>query len=207
MKLVSLRCPNCDANINTEIGNRSTFFCPYCGSKIYVDDEVQRIEINVNHTYRKIDEARIQESRAQIRKSEAKRDIELKQLEFKENQERRKHQENKTTWIVMIILFLLPMMFLGIMAIDEDINEKQSIAEGKVQIGTYWKDFQGQNYETVVNELKARGFTNIETYDLDDAGWLKNKENTIKSVSVNGETQFYGYDYFNLTDKIVLTYH
>ena len=66
MKLVSLRCPNCDANINTEIGNRSTFFCPYCGSKIYVDDEVQRVEVNVNHTYRKIDEARIQENQRKL---------------------------------------------------------------------------------------------------------------------------------------------
>ena len=64
MKLVSLRCPNCHANVNTEIGERTTFFCPYCGSEVYVDDEVQRVEVNINHTYRKIDEARIEESRA-----------------------------------------------------------------------------------------------------------------------------------------------
>ena len=99
------------------------------------------------------------------------------------------------------------MAAFGIMALIEDVNEKQSIAQGKVQIGTYCKDFVGQNYETVVNELKARGFTNIETFDLDDAGWLTNRENTIKAVSVNGKTFFYGYDYFNLTDKIVITYH
>lgn len=207
MKLVSIRCPNCHANINTEIGVRSTFFCPYCGSRVYVDDEVQRIEVNVNHTYRKIDEARIHESQAQIRKSEVKRDIELKRLEFKEKQERREHQEYKTMWVILLTIVLLPLLFLGIMAVGEDIIEKQSIAEGKVQIGTNWEDFQGQNYKTVVNELKARGFTNIETHDLDDAGWMKSEENTIKSVSVNGKTQFNRNDYFNLTDKIIITYH
>ena len=133
MKLVSLRCPNCDANINTEIGNRSTFFCPYCGSKIYVDDEVQRVEVNVNHTYRKIDEARIQENQRKLRK-----------LELEERKAQREHQENKTFLIIFtLVLPALIMAAFGIMALIEDVNEKQSIAQGKVQIGTYCKDFAG----------------------------------------------------------------
>lgn len=196
MKLVSLRCPNCDANINTEIGNRSTFFCPYCGSKIYVDDEVQRVEVNVNHTYRKIDEARIQESQRKLRK-----------LELEERKSQREHQETKMTLFFALALVVLFVVIAGIAIFVEDVGEKQSIAQGKVQIGISSEDFVGKNYETVVKELEARGFTNIETFDLDDAGWLINRENTIKAVSVNGKTSFYSYDYFDLADKIIITYH
>ena len=207
MKLVSLRCPNCHANVNTEIGERTTFFCPYCGSEVYVDDEVQRVEVNINHTYRKIDEARIEESRARQQKSEAKKDVELRRLELKEKQAQRDHQEMKTILLFAFLLPVLCLMVMGIMALIENVNEKECIAQGKVQIGTDWGDFEGQNYETVVNELEARGFTNIETFDLDDAGWIRNRENTVKTVSINGKTRFYNHDFFDLTDKIVITYH
>ena len=56
MKFYPLKCPQCGATIDVEEGRR-TIFCQYCGSKIFIDDEVKRSEVtHVIH-----DEARIQE--------------------------------------------------------------------------------------------------------------------------------------------------
>ena len=200
MKLVSLRCPNCDANVNTEIKNQSTFFCPYCGSRIYVDDGVKRVEVSINQTYRKVEEAR-------IRESDTKREIEFERLAHKERQDKRDNRMFGATMLGLAIFVLLLFGALFAMDISSTKKAEEMEAQGKVKIGTYYSDFEGEKYQAVVKELEARGFTNIETVDLDDAGWFTNKADTIKSISINGNTQFNSSDYFYLTDKIVITYH
>lgn len=38
MKLISLKCPNCGADINLDAGNNMEFgFCQYCGTKVMKD--------------------------------------------------------------------------------------------------------------------------------------------------------------------------
>ena len=196
MKLVSLRCPNCNANVNTEIGNRSTFFCPYCGGKIYVDDDVDRVEVNINQTYRKIDEAR-------IRESENKKAIELKRLAHKE----RKHKWETIQVIALLLFVVLNLGALSLMGISYDKEQERNIEQGKIQVGTFYEDFEGEKYEAVVKELTARGFTNIQIVDLDDAGLFRNKADTVKSVSINGDNSFSSSSYFFPTDKIIITHH
>lgn len=196
MKLVSLRCPNCYANVNTEIGDRSTFFCPYCGSKIYVDDDVKRVEVNTNQTYRKIDEARILES-------ENKKAIEFKRLAHKE----RKHKWEAIETIALLLFAALLLGALSLMGISYDKEEKEMIEQGKIQVGVSYEHFEGEKYEAVVKELNARGFTNIEIIDLDDAGWFRNKADTVKSVSINGDAYFGSSTYFFPTDKVIITHH
>ena len=51
------------------------------------------------------------------------------------------------------------------------------------------------------------GFENIETIDLDDAGWFKNKKDTVKMVSIGGKTNFSSSDYFSKTDQVIISYH
>lgn len=45
MKMYQLKCPSCGATIEVEL-DRKYMFCTYCGSKIYLDDNIIRIEIN-----------------------------------------------------------------------------------------------------------------------------------------------------------------
>ena len=47
MKLVKLECPNCKAPLEID-QDRLFVFCQYCGTKILLDDEEQRININAN---------------------------------------------------------------------------------------------------------------------------------------------------------------
>ena len=91
----------------------------------------------------------------------------------------------------------------------EDWKAEQAIHEakqqGKIKIGSP-RDFKGQNYEPVIAQLQALGFENIETIDLDDAGFFT-KDNSVASISVNGDSDFTEEDYFFTTDKIIITYH
>jgi hypothetical protein len=45
MKLVALNCLSCGANIDINSDKRLAF-CPYCGAKMLIDDEIQKIELS-----------------------------------------------------------------------------------------------------------------------------------------------------------------
>ena len=44
MKLIKLTCPDCGAPLEAE-SDRKFFFCSFCGKKILLDDEKQKVEI------------------------------------------------------------------------------------------------------------------------------------------------------------------
>lgn len=66
----------------------------------------------------------------------------------------------------------------------------------------------GENYQTVIPELKEAGFTNIDTKELDDliTGWLT-KDGEIEEIKINGKTEFGANDSFKKDSKVVITYH
>ena len=112
MKLVSLKCPDCKANLNIEISkNRKHCFCEYCGSKIYIDDGA------TSHTYRKIDEARIKE--AEVRENIKLKEIQLKEKEIKilekqmKNQERRIRAEHRLKRLKVFLFALFVVLSIG----------------------------------------------------------------------------------------------
>lgn len=73
MKLVSLTCPGCGANLSIEDG-RKQCFCQYCGMKIMLDDE--------SITYRTVDEARIKEAEVRMHEIDL---LEKRRAEWKKN--------------------------------------------------------------------------------------------------------------------------
>ena len=69
------------------------------------------------------------------------------------------------------------------------------------------EDYIGEDYKAVVSELKAIGFENITTIDSKDSGvkfWI-NKE--VKSISIDGMSDFDELDYFEKDVKVIITYH
>ena len=89
-KLISLKCPDCGANLDVEEG-RKQCFCQYCGRKIMIDDE----SVHTYHTYREVDEARIKEA-------EIKEQYQLKEMELKKS----KYEMEKTAMITRLVAFL-----------------------------------------------------------------------------------------------------
>lgn len=61
----------------------------------------------------------------------------------------------------------------------------------KITVGSAASEIEGQNYSEVVSELKTMGFTNITLKRSNDLvlGWLS-KEGNIKSISINGVSDF-----------------
>ena len=69
VKLISVKCPECGANLNIE-EDREQAFCTYCGTKILLHNENE-------HIYRRIDEAG-------IKQAETERIIRLREIELAE---------------------------------------------------------------------------------------------------------------------------
>ncbi|MEH7248167.1 DUF4839 domain-containing protein [Neobacillus niacini] len=77
-----------------------------------------------------------------------------------------------------------------------------------IKISKSSDEIVGENYKTVISELKETGFTNIKTKVLDDliTGFLT-KDGEIEQVEINGDTEFSVDDSFQKDSKIVITYH
>ena len=78
----------------------------------------------------------------------------------------------------------------------------------KIVVGSAASEIEGRNYSEVVKELKAMGFTNITLKRSNDLvlGWFS-KEGNIKSISINGVSDFADDDSFSFDDEIVIVVH
>jgi hypothetical protein len=70
------------------------------------------------------------------------------------------------------------------------------------------KDFEGDGYEVVVDDLAKAGFTNVEPKALEDlvTGWIS-KEGSVETIAVNGDSLFTTDDNFPKDAEIVVSYH
>lgn len=184
MKLINLKCPNCEANLEID---EKTIFCPYCGAKILVDDESQ----NINFTFRKIDEARLKEN-------ERKAFIRLKELEYEERKMIHEHKESRNMLVIGVLLMVFPFFMLN--SGDPKANE--------ITLPASSTEYKGSNYVQVVKDMKNMGFSNIETIAQNDliTGWIT-KDGDVASISINGDYDFDEDDIFPKDAKIVITYH
>lgn len=98
MKIISLKCPECDAPITIEEGHKQCY-CKYCGAKILLDDG------STTYTYRNVDAAR-------IREAEINGKIRLKELEIEQEERKHKRKNNRIKVIVTILMAVVSIPFL-----------------------------------------------------------------------------------------------
>lgn len=67
---------------------------------------------------------------------------------------------------------------------------------------------KGRDYQSVAEDFKEHGFTNIKLVELDDlvTGWLT-KEGEVESVSVDGSIDYSADTWYPNDVEIVITYH
>lgn len=67
---------------------------------------------------------------------------------------------------------------------------------------------KGRDYESVVNDFKEQGFTNINLVELDDlvTGWMT-KEGEVESVSVDGDIDYKADTWYPNDVEVVISYH
>lgn len=196
MKLYQLKCPTCGATVEIE-QDRKIMFCSYCGSKIYLDDGIKRVEItkNINYHQTYTDEAK-------IREHERKEKIQLKQLEY---EEREKKRNDRAVFICIGILFLIAVLCFGISRFYEEVGKLDA---NEVQVPFSSKDLEGENYEQVIIDLENTGFTEITTKENKDLviGFIT-KDGSVEKVSINGDSDFEEGDIFPKDASIVIIYH
>lgn len=106
MKLQAMQCPNCKAPVEP-IEDARFMFCPYCGTKILIDDieyykedsKTKREKIKADRDVRKVEA----KANAEVRKSEAARDSDIRLAE----KEAEKQKWNSIETISMMIFGLL----------------------------------------------------------------------------------------------------
>ena len=189
MRLEQLNCPSCGASIQLDLNGKKMFFCPYCGNQFAVDNGDRTYTPNINIHKRYTNDA----------------DVEKWIVEDRENE--RKHKIEKGIWIGVAIFFVFYFILTGVLILKEAGDEKKSIDAGKIQVGQSSDDLEGKKYQAVEAILDSAGFKNITTIDLEDAGWFKNKEDTVESVSIGGDSSFSSSDYFDPDEKVIISYH
>ena len=77
-----------------------------------------------------------------------------------------------------------------------------------IAIGVESTHFEKQQYSDAVAYFESLGFTNVTTSPLKDlvTGWIS-KENTVESITINGQSNFSSSDEFMPDAKIKIYYH
>lgn len=218
-----LKCPACGAQLSIKDSGRDFVFCEYCGAKIILDD--------YRSTHRIVDEAKIHE----VETNRIIRLKELELEEKHHNEFEQKQKLYAKIWLVatlVIIIFvvglnlytypnILGLLFLefGVLAIAVSgvyifktlpNQEKDSILlkNGAIKFPKLEGNLEEQNYEVLKATLLASGFSNITCINLHDIKLgLLQKENGIKSISIDGNEITSGGRAYMPDASIVITYH
>ena len=186
-------CPCCGARIEADMNGRDSVFCTYCGCQISLYDNRSEYTINKNINVNKgirVDKA------IQHRYTD----------DAKILKERNRAREERTTWIILAVMMAVLIGFGAIMASIERIEEPKAQKEGKISAGSSSSLIE-QDYRTVVANLEAAGFTNIEVIDLNDSGLAFWNDGKVETISIGGNTSFGSSDYFYPDTKVVITHH
>ena len=106
IEFVVLKCPQCGAQLQIENGRKQAY-CSYCGAKILIHNENEYI-------HRTIDEA-------EIVKTEADREIRLKELEM------RNKNTNLLKWVAILYFAFVAVLFIISLVGDATGNESSSL--------------------------------------------------------------------------------
>ncbi len=121
MKIISLRCPDCNAHLSIEEGH-SYCFCNYCGAKIFIQNENEII-------YRRIDEAK-------IKQAENDQILKIKELELKEKELSRASTIKKAKIIIVAAILLTGILLViaGAIMLSHDSDGGIFIGVGMIMI-------------------------------------------------------------------------
>ena len=196
LKLRKLVCSNCDAPLDMNVIDGTTMvFCPYCGQKLFIDDEKTEYTINRN-----INKNINNNKTVHTRYTD---DAEILKIKLKYVSEYRRQIITVVACVLAVLLITIPIM-IGIE--NEKQAEREAIVAGKISVG-YYDDFIGKNYKAVKAHFESAGFTNIELVNLKDSGLAFWKNNEVVSISIGGNSKFTSSDYFYVDTKVVISYH
>lgn len=225
VNFTSVKCPECGASLPIEEG-RTQVFCSYCGTKVIITNENERI-------YRHIDEAG-------VKRAETDQIVRLRELELQEKVlEQERIEESKrikrtiiifVAWISATVLFLLLGSYnetcyyiggaLGLVGLygalfwligrdsrKDKAAEIKNRAAGLLKLDVDIEGIKKKSYSILESELHSMGFTNIQCMNLHDLSMVKLKEGKVAYISVKGKTISSSRQWFSPDEQIIIAYH
>lgn len=119
MKLISLTCPNCNANLDDIDPSRPFCYCQYCGTKIALDDGTIRKE---THIY---DEAKIKETESSER-------VKMREMDLE-----REHSKQMNEILKYVLIFAAVLFVVGIILAAFDVEIGGDIILFEILVGAW----------------------------------------------------------------------
>ena len=135
MRITAIRCTACGADLQAE-ENKKMLYCPYCGTKIVLDDD------NIEITNRIVDEARLKEAEIRLKELEYAHQRELREEEMRVKQ-KKTHGMYIGIFIVTALFFfvffrdyfvgavVIGAIILGILGTSDNRNVKKAYGASK----------------------------------------------------------------------------
>lgn len=136
MKLVSIKCPSCGADLEINAEAKQAF-CTYCGTKVFVDDEVQHVQYdNAEETGYQFERGR---QRAQAEAGAYYPPQAAPQTVIVQQVAQQPPKKRKTLWWVLGWLFIFPLPLTILLARNNKMNKTLKI----VLIAAAWVIYLG----------------------------------------------------------------
>ena len=176
IKMVSLKCPNCNSNVMVEKGRKSCF-CTYCGAQLFLDDGSVNININHNHnyTYRSIDETG-------IRKAELEADLQKRKLNKEDREDKLRHMGIVFWTTVLLLICLGGPAALLLFPSDSEKQHKRQVAEFEQLVQEIEVDIENKNYDSA--RIKANKI-HLELLSFTKDEIKKRETNFNKNFSIS----------------------
>ncbi len=175
MKAYQLSCPACGATIEID-KDRESCFCSYCGSKILIDDNIQRIEVTKEIKYHETytDEAKIRKIESEERMQEQK---------YKDKKEERKSKKWSTIGTLIIIFACLvgPLVLINFYSESHKKASDQQEQELQAIVDEVMQDIKNGNFEEAYIKAEKIRYTENWSSKIEEK-WEATRNEIIKQI-------------------------
>lgn len=175
MRIHQLKCPSCGAAIEID-ESRDSCFCSYCGTKVYIDDEIHRVEITKNINYHKTytDEAEIRRIESEERMQERKYAVERETCKSK------KWSALGTVLVVLACVIGYFVFFNGYLDSEKEASDRQE-QELQVIVDEVMQDIAEGDFDEAYIKAEKIRYTANWSSEIEDK-WDATREEIIKQI-------------------------
>ena len=120
MKLLEMKCKNCGALLKVE-EDAKYIECQYCNTKYKLDDEIQHIK------YDDMEKSGYEVERGRIRAQQEQKRAQSNYNNLNNVNNTSKKKNNKTFWLILAWIFLLPFTATYFIAKNNKLDKKKKI--------------------------------------------------------------------------------
>ena len=120
MKLLEMKCKNCGALLKVE-ENAQYINCQYCNTKYKLDDEIQHIK------YDDMEKSGYEFEKGRIRAQQEQKRAQSNYNNLNNVNNTSKKKNNKTFWLILAWIFLLPFTATYFIAKNNKLDKKKKI--------------------------------------------------------------------------------